>query len=54
MPPLPHADRLPGWVAVGATTVLLGLLLVATGQPILSDDIWLHLSLGRAYAAEGP
>ncbi len=54
MPPLLHADRLPGWIAVGATTVLLGLLLVATGQPILSDDIWLHLSLGRAYAAEGP
>jgi len=34
--------------------VLAGLLLYAAGRPIFTDDLWLHLSLGQAYAAQGP
>jgi len=33
---------------------LAGLLLVAAGQPIFTDDIWWHLALGEAYAQQGP
>jgi hypothetical protein len=34
--------------------VLVALLLIATGQPITTDDLWWHLSLGNAYAQSGP
>ncbi|MEE3329063.1 MAG: hypothetical protein VX252_17115 [Myxococcota bacterium] len=34
---------------------LLGLLtLIAVGQPIITDDTWIHLTLGRAYFEQGP
>ena len=29
-------------------------MLLAAGQPIFSDDFWWHLSMGEAYAAQGP
>jgi hypothetical protein len=34
--------------------VLAGLVLVAAGQPLQTDDAWWHLALGRAYARSGP
>lgn len=30
------------------------LTLVAVAQPLFTEDMWWHLSMGRAYAAEGP
>src|SRR2546426_11386084 len=30
------------------------MLLVSVGQPIITDDLWWHLGLGRAFAAHGP
>ncbi|MBK7948525.1 MAG: hypothetical protein IPK00_07210 [Deltaproteobacteria bacterium] len=35
-------------LAVGLATVVL------VGQPIYANDTWIHLALGRAFAAEGP
>jgi hypothetical protein len=46
-----HLPEIVSWVAF---TGLAALLLVAAGQPILTDDAWLHLALGKAYAAAGP
>ena len=40
--------------AHGAAIVCCGLVLVAVGQPIFSDDIWWHLALGAAYLRDGP
>ena len=40
--------------AHGAAFVCCGLILIAVGQPIFTDDIWWHLSLGAAYLREGP
>ena len=40
--------------AHGAALVCCGLVLVAVGQPIFSDDLWWHLALGAAYLREGP
>ncbi len=34
--------------------VVLGLMLVAAGQPLFTDDLWWHLALGQAYTQEGP
>jgi len=33
---------------------LLFALLLATGQPLFTDDAWWHLALGRAYSLDGP
>lgn len=33
---------------------LFAMLLYATGRPLFTDDLWWHLSLGRAFAVEGP
>ncbi len=38
--------------ACAAATCLL--LLLAVGQPIVTDDLWWHLALGRAFGANGP
>ena len=49
-----------GWLALpfvvsGAALAVLGaLLLLVSGQPLFTDDAWLHLALGEAYAAQGP
>ncbi len=48
------AQKAPSWIAAGAGLALASALLLAVGQPILSDDLWLHLSLGQAYLANGP
>jgi hypothetical protein len=53
MPPATPTQEVPDWIAGVAGLCLLGLLLLAVGQPILSDDLWIHLALGRAYASEG-
>lgn len=34
--------------------MLVVLVLVAAGQPIMTDDLWWHLALGDAYAQSGP
>ena len=33
---------------------MLGCLLLLAAGPILTDDLWWHLAMGRAYAAGGP
>jgi hypothetical protein len=38
----------------GSCIVLVGMLLVAAGQPIFTDDVWWHLAMGRSYLALGP
>lgn len=43
-----------GWVVHGATLVLAAFVLVCVGQPVFSEDTWLRLSLGEAYATVGP
>jgi hypothetical protein len=51
------ATRRPGLaeaISFAALVVLVGLLLVAVGQPLYTDDTWWHLALGRAYAQAGP
>jgi hypothetical protein len=41
--------------AAHATAALgCGLVLVAVGQPIFTDDLWWHLGLGQAYLDHGP
>jgi hypothetical protein len=32
----------------------VALLLLAVGQPIFTDDAWIHLALGRVYSSAGP
>ena len=45
---------MPGVVATVAFAALAALLLAGVGQPLITDDAWLHLVLGRAYASHGP
>ncbi len=47
-------DFLPELLGHAAFAGVAILLLLAAGQPLLTDDTWLHLALGKAYAAEGP
>ena len=45
------------WPRMLAHLALLGLVLatlIAAGQPIFTDDAWIHLALGRAYLDQGP
>lgn len=42
------------WVGYSAALIGVGLVLIAVGQPIFTDDVWWHLALGRAYADHGP
>lgn len=44
----------PEWVAHVCIAIAAILMLVAAGQPIFTDDTWLHLALGRAFARFGP
>ena len=44
----------PATVAVFGLLVVLAGVLFAAGQPLITDDAWLHWSLGRAYASSGP
>ena len=45
---------LPVAIAGAALAVIALLLVVVAGQPIITDDFWLHLALGEAYLAQGP
>jgi len=47
------ASRAADVLAQVAAVVLLGLLLAAVGQPVFTDDLWWHLSLGEAFATQG-
>jgi len=38
----------------GAAASVICLTLVAVAQPLFTEDMWWHLSMGRAYAAAGP
>ncbi|MEE2663266.1 MAG: hypothetical protein VX681_04050 [Myxococcota bacterium] len=40
--------------AYAATSAVLACLLLLAAGPILTDDLWWHLAMGRAYAAGGP
>ena len=46
--------RIPALAVHASAACGVGLMLVATGQPILAEDTWWHLALGRFFAAEGP
>jgi hypothetical protein len=37
-----------------AFALCAALLVLAAGQPIITDDLWWHLALGRAFAQHGP
>lgn len=54
MSPLLTPSRATDWICLGASLCLLSLVVVAAGQPMLTDDIWIHLTLGGAYLEEGP
>jgi hypothetical protein len=41
-------------VAHSMAAVGCGLVLLAVGQPIWTDDIWWHLALGESYLSQGP
>ena len=47
-------EKIPAWIAWGAGLAIAAGMLLAAGQPILSDDLWIHLSLGDAYLTQGP
>ena len=49
-----HANRGAVWLAGLTLGVLAILTLLAVGQPIITDDTWIHLTLGRAYLEQGP
>jgi hypothetical protein len=38
----------------GAALAVLGAVLTAAAQPLVAEDTWWHLAIGRAYAASGP
>jgi hypothetical protein len=38
---------------LGAASLFV-LLLLSAAQPLFSEDVWWHLSMGRAFSAEGP
>src|SRR5262245_11551222 len=44
----------PAALAHGAAALGCGMLLLAVGRPIFTDDLWWHLALGRAFAEGGP
>jgi hypothetical protein len=46
--------RSPQALAHLSLAVCGGLVLVAAGQPLNTDDLWWHLALGRVFAAHGP
>ena len=43
----------PSWTAAGALLAVASLLFFLAGRPPTTDDLWWHLSHGRAFAAEG-
>lgn len=49
-----HASRASEIGAHLALVAVATALLVAVGQPIITDDLWWHLGLGEAFAQRGP
>ena len=45
---------IPTALALAAALALSASIIVAAGQPLVTDDAWLHWALGRAYAGQGP
>ncbi len=45
---------MPALLSCAGFAALAVLLLFTAGQPLITDDTWLHLALGEAYAAAGP
>ena len=47
-----------GWIFEVATHLAVAFLfvgvLLAVGQPIITDDLWWHLAMGGHYAERGP
>ena len=50
----PSSSRGPNWLALSALGLLALLTMIAVGQPVITDDTWIHLTLGRAYFEQGP
>jgi hypothetical protein len=50
----PRAALLPALLAHAACAWVGALLLLAAGQPLLTDDAWWHLALGEAWLRHGP
>jgi hypothetical protein len=48
------SSRALGWIAGLAFGLVALATLIAVGQPIMTDDTWIHLTLGRAYFEQGP
>ncbi len=46
--------RLPALLVHGAALAVAGAVLVAAAQPLIAEDTWWHLAIGRAYAQSGP
>ncbi len=44
---------MPALLSCAGFGALALLLLLTTGQPLITDDTWLHLALGEAYAGAG-
>ena len=45
---------IPTALALAAALALSASIVFAAGQPLVTDDAWLHWALGRAYAGQGP
>lgn len=54
MPAAPGMSRIVAVLARAPAFVLLALVVLAAGQPLVTDDLWWHLALGDAYASAGP
>ena len=52
--PSPAFGRIIALLLHGAAALVVGLVLIAVAQPLFTEDMWWHLSMGRAYAAAGP
>ncbi len=53
-PALGLAPRVLSFIAYSASFILWIAVLLAVGQPLFTNDTWVHLALGRAYAQHGP
>jgi len=42
------------WIVHASALAVAGLVLVAAAQPLIAEDTWWHLAIGRVYAASGP
>lgn len=47
-------EMLPRLLVHAAALAVVGLVVVAAGQPLFSEDTWWHLGMGEEYATSGP